>query len=321
MRVAWITVMLLMLASCGTEKVRQEFDDTKFDNSKYNFFLAFDLSSDNQPKAALIIKSGIPEGHYTTNIHLRAQDISHSEKLFSTVGQYDDYLLVDFDISSSMPAVSSISFLPFLKNVDDAEIINYGYQERAYLLKRGLERHFIFNYEEGASFKTLASASRTLSGLKPESISVSLPEGAKGIEIGNTRKTSSPDSVYVENDVYFYSYSKPATGEKQLKIKYMIKETREQEMVVDGLIKLILVLIPSGFALLLIQAKEIVNPTIRRYGLIFCGILVILAIGGLLFYSFFVDDSTAQKSFVDIGIAFIAGAFAYIVFLVKNNKS
>ncbi len=321
MRVVWVTIIAFMLASCGADKIGQSFDVSKFENSKYNYFLAFDLAFDGKPKAAVVVKNSISEGHYTTNLHLKATDIQLSEKLFSTVGRYDNYLLVDFDISASSPTLSAISFIPVLTDVGDDEIRNYGFRDRAYLLRRGLERQFVFNYEDTASFKKLSSTARTLAAIKPQSISVNLPDGAKGIEIGNTRKTSSPDPGYEVNNVYFYPYSKPATGEKYLEIKYMIKETPTQELIVDVLTKLILVLIPSGAALLLIQSKEIVNPAVRRYGLYVCGVLVVLAIGGLLVYSFYIDDKAAQKSFVDIGIAIIAGVSAMLVFFTKKGEN
>jgi hypothetical protein len=321
MRVLWITIFSFFLVSCGTEKLGHAFEESKFENTKYNYFLAFDLAFDNEPKAALIVKNSLPEGHYTTNVHFRAKDVQLNKKLYSAVGKYDDYMLVDFDISKSSPPISSISFVPVLSNSDDDEIRNFGYKEKVYLLRRGLERQFIYNYEETASQKKLFAAPRTSSEIKPQTISVNLPKGARGIEIGNSRKTSSPEPDHIENNVYFYPYIKPKTGEQHLEIKYMIKETPTQELIVDGLIKLVLVLIPSGIALLLIQSKEIIDPGIRKYGLYACGALTIVAIGGLLFYSFYLNDKAAQKSVVDIGIAIIAGVFAALVFYTKKDES
>ncbi|EJC6860267.1 hypothetical protein P3438_22390 [Vibrio parahaemolyticus] len=320
MRVLLVIISLLLLSACDSESLDTSFNEKKFNNSKFDYFLAFDLASDSKPKAALIIKNSLPEGHYTANLNIKSIKTKLNESLFSVVGEYENHLLVDFDISKSAPKMSAISFIPVLKDVNDSVLKDYGYKDNVYLLKRGLERTFVYNYNIALN-DDLLNAKRSLQKIEPQSISVYLPEGARGIEIGRSRKTSSPEPIYIKDELYFYPYSAPSTGEDVLEIKYILKETPMQEIVVDGLIKLILVLIPSGLALLLIQSGDILNPSLRKYGLYACGLLGLLSIGGLIVYSIYFDDKAIQKSWVDIVIAIIAAIFSVIVFFSKKGDT
>lgn len=315
------TILLLFLVySFGISGYASSFNEALFENQKYNHYLAFDLSTDESPKAALIVKSNLGIGHYTTNIPFASKDVEKNPSLYSTSGNYDNNTLLDFDITASSPALSAISFIPIMTDYSDEEILSKGYSEnKLYLIKRGLERHFVFNYEELEYQKKLYDTSRAKNELVPQSIAVILPSGANGIEIRNTRKTNIPDPIYQVNNTYFYPYSNPASGEKLLEIKYLLKETPLQQFVVDALVKLILAVIPSGVGLLLMQSEEIVNSRLRKNGLIFCGILVVLLITGILIYSFVYQDQSARKSIVDIGVVIVASIFAGLVFFVKRK--
>lgn len=321
-RLARIILPLILVLGCYNNSYADSFNQELFENSKFNHYLAFDLRSDSNPKAAFLVRNTLGKGHYTVNIPFESKDIKNNPNIFSASGSYKSYTLLDFDINNHSPALSAISFTPIMHDATDAEILQNGYSEyNVYMIKRGLERHFIFSSKYPYYKIRLENTVRYASELHPQCIAVALPNGAKGIEIRNTKKINIPDPIDHVGNVYFYPYSGSPAGKPRLEIKYMLKETPLQTMAVDALLKLILVLIPSGLALLLIEATDVVNPRLRKYGLIACGALVVLAIAGLLTYSFVYQDNNAREGIVDIVISIVSATFAIIVFFVKRKPS
>jgi hypothetical protein len=211
----------------------------------------------------------------------------------------------------------AISFTPKMTSSSYEDISNGGFKEKIYLITKGLERHFVYNYNTLYYEKKLNNSNRAKYALNIDVIALILPVDAKGIEIKD-QKTSIPNYIHKENNVYFYPSSIPSSGEQKLQIKYQLKETAFQHLYGSIITKLIIVLIPSFLAIALIPGKEIQNPKTRKFGIIFFGTLTALCILGMLGYSYYYQDDFAINSWIDIIIAVIAAITAIVVFYIKK---
>ncbi len=315
-----ILAISLLITACMDEKRSINFDVDRFRNPKFNTILAFDLRRDSQLIGALVVSNKLPHNHYTTNLYFPVTNITNSKNLLSTSSSYSEFTLLDFDISNATQDLSAISFYPIFENVNTESLTNYGYQKKLYLLKQGLSRHFIYNYEDTKIKDTLKTSTRNQFLADIESISVLLPNDSKGLEIRGTKRTSIPNHINQINSTFFYPSGQPPHKEPRLEIKYLLNETKGQKQLVDGLIKLIILLIPSGAALLLIQADEIINPSIRRIGIWLCIVLVIICLFGVSIYSFYFQDADAQKGMIDILIVVVGVIFSAFVYMTKKKK-
>jgi hypothetical protein len=310
-------IFVIVLSACESGNKVQNIDKSLFETQKYNSFLAFDFRDKNKPKAGIILSNRILKGHYSLNIPFKTTAFNGDKNLLLTQGINNNYSLLNFDINSKQPEYMAISFTPNMTSSSYEDIATGGFKEKIYFITNGLERYFVYNYNTLDYEKKLNNSQRAKYAINLDVIALVLPVDAKGIEIRD-QKISIPNYIHKENNVYFYPYSIPSSGEQQLEIKYQLKETTFQHLYGIILTKLIIVLIPSLLALALIPGKEILNPKARKLGTIFFGALTAFCILGMLVYSYFYQDDLAINSWIDIVIVVIAAIAAIIVFYIKK---
>jgi hypothetical protein len=184
-----------------------------------------------------------------------------------------------------------------------------------YFIKKGLERRFIYMYDQARRSAPPVPKNVALDSL--DAIAVAIPDSASGREVRRGH-TAEPPHISENRSARFF----PATAQvTALELRYELPPTSGQKIVLEYGVKLIAVVLPPLLGLLLLGSGEIMAPKTRRIA-IGAGILIEVAILIIVWRVAIATKGEGQlKTVLDLGLVLIAGIFSGIVLWVKRKKA
>ena len=228
-----LIILLLLTISCET--------NTDFVNHNEipkcsGIAVAFDLSTSPDFEAQLISSNTISNKNYKLLLPLQVTDIKNNIHLSSSVGNYENFTLINFTGNSSK---NIISFKPNIVNYEASEVTSSQPDNGVYLIKNGLERTFVYNYDYfDNSDELLEIPKDKFDSL--QYIFVKLPLKSIGKEIENG-KTTIPNPIASKNNIKTF----PGNAKGKLQIRYELKtELTKTDWFYTSLKSIVLILVP-----------------------------------------------------------------------------
>lgn len=283
------------IISCGSER-SGGFNDSGLQSKQYNNFVVFDLRNDAKISAAIVVsKGGNETGLKHIVLNFAVKHIEKNRQIFSTSSVYDDFSLIDYEFNENSPRQSLISIEPYCDELTDDDVNQEKVSHGISIYRKGLFRKFIYI----PSKKLLEGSVRQIKAIQIDAIAVLLPENSRGIEIGNSKKTSKPDVSESINEVMFFS-KESIDSAKTIEIQYEFEETKSQEIVFTVIIKILLTLVPFVILLIVLKTTDIQNFKLRKTALIIAIVFTILLIIGLGIYNQYFGTARFLESISEI---------------------
>jgi hypothetical protein len=209
-----LIVLFLTLLSCKGPLTNINIKD--FPVSK-GTSLAFDLEESKNIQAAIIISGSDKIHEQSFVLPFKSLRFSNNLDLLSTVGDYNNFTYVRFISNSSAPGkVDAIYFSPSVTEYEYAENYNKEINQGVYLIKNGLDRQFVYDYDY---FKNncLEIKGRIVKLDSLDLIAIKVPNKSKGTEIENG-KTTIPDCLLSKDKIKLF----PGTYSAKLKVGYSL---------------------------------------------------------------------------------------------------
>jgi hypothetical protein len=316
-------------SSCAKQSPALGFNPAPYRDSPSAVTLCFDLRNDDHPIAGLVLKvnqSANVEAHVVA-LPLESSNVSMSREIYSTWGSYENMTLIGYHTSPSTGGTYSVGIVPIVGLAppdpwsEDPHELEGG---SVYFIKSSsLVRHFIFKYPDADPgrrqwLQDMAGIANT----NVESIGIVLPPNIEGRAIRRTTRTSVPDPVLESGITKFYPASKNAAQVDALHIKYELPPNKNQQLIIEEGIKLVIALIPPAVQFIVIRLRRPEQKKrAKRLIWIIAGVQVIL-LAGLLYMAYSAWEESTGKTLADLTTAIISGIFTgYNLWDEKKDSS
>jgi len=209
----YFIIVLILLIATSCSKNSDNINTSAYPESNGST-LALDLST--SPIEAKFIVNQLKSKTYYYNLPFTVSEPVNNIELYSTVGIYQKFTILSL-MGDPSAGANHISFKPVINEYESSDVISKQPEDGLYIIKNGLERTFVYNYnyiKENKNYLQIKKKdSDTLSF-----IAVKLPLGAQGKEIENG-KTTDPEPIISKNNIKIF----PGTNDGLLKIKYELK--------------------------------------------------------------------------------------------------
>ncbi|HEV2800382.1 MAG TPA: hypothetical protein VGW12_07790 [Pyrinomonadaceae bacterium] len=316
-------------SSCVKQTPTSDFNPAPYRDSPSAVTLCFDLRNDDHPIAGLVLKVNQVanlESHAVA-LPFESAHVSMNREIYSTWGSYEDMTLINYHTSPSTSGTYSIGIVPIVGLAPPEQWSEDPYElegASVYFIKTSsLVRHFIFRYPDAdPKRRQWLQDIAGLANTNVESVGIVLPPNIEGRAIRRTNRTSVPDPVLEAGITKFYPTSKQAAQVDAIHIKYELPPNKNQQLIIEQTIKLVIALIPPILQFLVIRLRRPEQKKrAKRLIWIIASVQVILLVG-LLYMAYSSWQESTGKALGDLTAAIISGLFtAYNLWDEKKDSS
>ena len=297
-------IPLILLYSCTSE----QGSDTEFPQFNQTA-IEFDLSKNRDYKMNLAIVTSDKGDHHMLLLPFPTKDLEYRSDIFSTIGNHKDFTLVHYFQPEIKPNLSiNIGGSALINEFEQADQMVRNSEQAVYMLKNGVERLFIYDYDflkkNGASYQLNRVNFDTLGF-----IALRLPINAEGKEIENG-KTTIPDPIFSKKNIKAF----PGNITGQLKVHYRIPTGVEYKewfyIASKSVIQLFLVLIEFIF----LEVNKSKPRTKKRIFFTFLGVQIVLLILMIVFGATgkFINSTELLENTVASAITILSSILLYM---------
>jgi hypothetical protein len=235
-----LILISLILISCDNSSQNVNLDEYP---SKDGITLAFDLSIP-VCDAKLLITNVQVNRSYKYFLPFKTAESRNDVDILSATAHYEKFTFVNF-VSSNKP--SSIYFRPIIAEFDQSELFTRTPEDGVYLVKNGLERLFVYDYDYMNNYSlSVRKVDVLVDSL--DYIAIKLPLKSQGKEIKDGKTVS--HELLKESTEYIKMFSAKENG--KLQVKYQLTtELSKAEWYVLLMKSILLIVVPLLEALLL----------------------------------------------------------------------
>jgi hypothetical protein len=308
--------LLLMSAiatgACSTSS-DGSFDAPAFRRDGFDTILAFDLRQDPRPKAALLLEkmSDQAQPHELVVLPFSTTSVTPVADIALASGSYFDYTVITFVPLVSSVGPQGVAFVPsYETTAPDSFEASHGV---LYFVADNQERTFAY-IPKRAEAGSLRERAEALATARIDAVAVALPGSARPLEVAESASLHSTNGP-----VRFYKPVAQSGLGGRVIVRYLVPLTPTQNLVAATLAKLFPVIAAPLVAIFLLKSGEITDPTKRKRVLIVAGLVELVIIAGLVYYSFAISGAAGVQLGIDAIIVIIGTVLTAISMTLKRS--